>query len=115
VGALLLQPGGDFSQKAGCRGIESRYDDGRYSTWLDPFCGGRLLGREHCHQLAKESAGVDISADPEALRPASRHLILVRMVNNLRALLQRSAMTEQEARTFHGVIKYLAKHKHSED
>ena len=37
------------------------------------------------------------------------------MVNNLRALLQRSAMTEQEVRSFHGVIKYLAKHKHSEE
>ena len=23
--------------------------------------------------------------------------------------------TEQEVRSFHGVIKYLAKHKHSED
>jgi tRNA/rRNA methyltransferase len=40
----------------------------------------------------------------KAMRPA--------MVNNLRALLQRTAMTEQEVRSFHGVIKYLAKHKH---
>jgi tRNA/rRNA methyltransferase len=37
------------------------------------------------------------------------------MVLNLRALLQRAAMTEQEARTFHGVIKFLSKHKHSEE
>jgi tRNA/rRNA methyltransferase len=37
------------------------------------------------------------------------------MVHNLRAFLQRAAMTEQEVRSFHGVIKYLAKHKHSED
>src|SRR5258707_4958684 len=43
----------------------------------------------------------------KAMRPA--------MVNNLRAFLQRAAMTEQEVRSFHGVIKYLAKHKHSED
>jgi tRNA/rRNA methyltransferase len=43
----------------------------------------------------------------KAMRPA--------MVHNLRALLQRAAMTEQEARTFHGVIKYLAKHEHSEE
>jgi tRNA/rRNA methyltransferase len=42
----------------------------------------------------------------KAMRPA--------MVNNLRALLQRTAMTEQEVRSFHGVIKYLAKHKHDE-
>jgi tRNA/rRNA methyltransferase len=43
----------------------------------------------------------------KAMRPA--------MVNNLRALLQRTAMTEQEVRSFHGVIKYLAKHKHEEE
>ena len=42
----------------------------------------------------------------KAMRPS--------MVLNLRALLQRAAMTEQEARTFHGVIKFLSKHKHEE-
>ena len=36
------------------------------------------------------------------------------MVLNLRALLQRAALTEQEARTFHGVIKFLSKGKHEE-
>jgi tRNA/rRNA methyltransferase len=43
----------------------------------------------------------------KAMRPA--------MVHNLRAFLQRAAMTEQEVRSFHGIIKYLAKHKHSEE
>jgi len=42
----------------------------------------------------------------KAMRPA--------IVNNLRALLQRAGMTEQEVRSFHGVIKYLAKGKHGE-
>ena len=42
----------------------------------------------------------------QAMRPA--------MVNNLRALLQRATMTEQEVRTFHGVIKFLGKQKHDE-
>jgi tRNA/rRNA methyltransferase len=41
----------------------------------------------------------------KAMRPA--------MVHNLRALFQRAAMTEQEVRTLHGVIKYLAKSQHS--
>jgi tRNA/rRNA methyltransferase len=36
------------------------------------------------------------------------------MVNNLRALLQRAHMTEQEVRTFHGVVKFLSKSKHEE-
>lgn len=43
----------------------------------------------------------------KAMRPA--------MVNNLRALLQRTAMTEQEVRSFHGVIKFLSKGKHDEE
>ena len=43
----------------------------------------------------------------KAMRPS--------MVLNLRAFLQRAGMTEQEVRSFHGVIKYLAKHKHSEE
>ena len=42
----------------------------------------------------------------KAMRPA--------MVNNLRALLQRATMTEQEVRTFHGVIKFLSKGKHED-
>jgi tRNA/rRNA methyltransferase len=42
----------------------------------------------------------------KAMRPA--------MVNNLRALLQRASMTEQEVRTFHGVIKFLSKRKHED-
>ncbi len=36
-------------------------------------------------------------------------------VLNLRAFLQRAQMTEQEARTFHGVIKFLSKNRHSEE
>lgn len=43
----------------------------------------------------------------KAMRPA--------MVHNLRSLLQRTAMTEQEVRSFHGVIKFLGKGKHSEE
>ncbi|MBM3645792.1 MAG: RNA methyltransferase [Alphaproteobacteria bacterium] len=37
------------------------------------------------------------------------------MVANLRTLLQRADMTEQEVRSFHGVIKFLSKAKHSEE
>ena len=43
----------------------------------------------------------------KAMRPA--------MVQNLRSLLQRTGMTEQEVRSFHGVIKFLSKGKHSEE
>jgi tRNA/rRNA methyltransferase len=37
------------------------------------------------------------------------------MVHNLRSFLQRAGMSEQEVRSFHGVIKYLAKGKHGEE
>lgn len=42
----------------------------------------------------------------KAMRPS--------MVLNLRSLLQRANMTEQEVRSFHGVIKFLSKKKHEE-
>ena len=42
----------------------------------------------------------------KAMRPS--------MVLNLRAFLQRAGMTEQEVRSFHGVIKFLSKRKHEE-
>jgi tRNA/rRNA methyltransferase len=42
----------------------------------------------------------------KAMRPS--------MVLNLRAFLQRAGMTEQEVRSFHGVIKFLSKKKHEE-
>ena len=42
----------------------------------------------------------------KAMRPS--------MVLNLKSFLQRATMTEQEVRTFHGVIKFLSKRKHDE-
>jgi tRNA/rRNA methyltransferase len=42
----------------------------------------------------------------KAMRPS--------MVLNLRSFLQRASMTEQEVRSFHGVIKFLSKRKHEE-
>lgn len=42
----------------------------------------------------------------KAMRPS--------MVLNLRAFLQRASMTEQEVRSFHGVIKFLSKKKHDD-
>ena len=42
----------------------------------------------------------------KAMRPS--------MVLNLRSFLQRASMTEQEVRSFHGVIKFLSKRKHDE-
>jgi regulator of sirC expression with transglutaminase-like and TPR domain len=58
-----------------------RYDDGRYSTFIDPFHGGTLLDAEGCCRLAQEE-----SLDPELLAPVDRRAIAMRMINNLRQI-----------------------------
>jgi regulator of sirC expression with transglutaminase-like and TPR domain len=56
-----------------------RYDDGDYSTFIDPFHGGALLDAEGCRELAQTE-----SLDPGMLAPADRRSIVLRMINNLR-------------------------------
>ncbi len=62
------------------------YNDGDFSTYIDPFHGGHLLTAAECCELAKEITGLDITADPAALEPVSRRHIIVRMLNNLRSV-----------------------------
>ena len=66
-----------------------QYDDGKYSTFADPFHGGKLLSEEDCRVLARE-VGVDIAKEPSTLEPVSNRYILVRMLNNLRSSYFRS-------------------------
>ena len=61
-----------------------RYDDGEFSTYVDPFHEGRILSVEECRKLALQVARVDIFAVPSALEPVSKRQILLRMLNNLR-------------------------------
>jgi regulator of sirC expression with transglutaminase-like and TPR domain len=63
-----------------------RYLDLEYSTYIDPFHGGKLLTEEDCSKLARETTGVDLQADPTALAPVGSRYILVRMLNNLRSV-----------------------------
>jgi regulator of sirC expression with transglutaminase-like and TPR domain len=67
-----------------------QYDDGNYSTFIDPFHGGKLLTEEDCCILARQVTGVDIAADPSTLAPVDNRYILVRMLNNLRSAYFRS-------------------------
>ena len=67
-----------------------QYADDDYSTFIDPFHGGKLLTLDDCRQLAKDIAGVELAADPALLRPVSNGYILTRMLNNLRAAYFRS-------------------------
>jgi len=62
-----------------------RYDDGAFSTYIDPFHAGKLLSEQDCVTLAREITGTELSGDASALEPVSVRYILVRMLNNLRA------------------------------
>jgi regulator of sirC expression with transglutaminase-like and TPR domain len=62
-----------------------RYDDGVFSTYIDPFHAGKLLSEQDCATMAREITGTELSGDPSALEPVSVRYILVRMLNNLRA------------------------------
>jgi len=62
-----------------------QYDDGDYSTYIDPFHAGKLLTEDDCGQLAQKITGVELAAEPSTLAPVSTRYILVRMLNNLRS------------------------------
>jgi regulator of sirC expression with transglutaminase-like and TPR domain len=63
-----------------------QYDDGQYSTYIDPFHGGRLLGPAECFELARRMSGVEIAPRASYLLPASKRDMLHRMLNNLRSV-----------------------------
>lgn len=63
-----------------------QYDDGRYSTFIDPFHGGALLSSEECYDLARRSSGEQYVNDPALLAHVSKQQIIRRMINNLRTV-----------------------------
>jgi regulator of sirC expression with transglutaminase-like and TPR domain len=62
-----------------------QYYDDDFTAFIDPFNNGRVLFDVECYMLAKEVTGVDVSRNPDVLRPVSKRHIVVRMLNNLRA------------------------------
>ncbi len=60
-----------------------RYDDGAFSTFLDPFHGGRLLTTADCFALVREVSGTEMEFDARLLDPVGTRQILYRMINNL--------------------------------
>jgi regulator of sirC expression with transglutaminase-like and TPR domain len=60
-----------------------QFDDGNYSTYIDPY-GGRTLTVQECFALA----GAKV-ADPILLRRASKKQIAMRMLQNLRGVYLR--------------------------
>jgi regulator of sirC expression with transglutaminase-like and TPR domain len=58
-----------------------QYNDGNYSTFIDPFHGGELLSADQCYDRAQMTIG-----DPRVLAPVDKRQILFRMINNLRGI-----------------------------
>lgn len=65
------------------------YEDSEARYWIDPFHAGRILSFADCAALAKQTAGVDLRANPAVLSPVNKRQILVRMLSNLKAIYLR--------------------------
>jgi len=63
-----------------------RYEDGDFSTFIDPFHGGALLSPAECYDLARRSSGEKFPDDPALLARVTKQQILRRMINNLRTV-----------------------------
>jgi regulator of sirC expression with transglutaminase-like and TPR domain len=61
-----------------------QFDDGNYSTYIDPYHGGRTITVQECFELA----GAKV-ADPIILRRSSKKQIAMRMLQNLRGVYLR--------------------------
>ena len=70
-----------------------QYDDGNYSTYIDPFHGGAILSPDDCYRLAQVE-----DENPRLLAPVCKRQIVMRMINNLRGIYfsQRSFEKAQE-------------------
>lgn len=55
-----------------------QFDDGNYSTFIDPFNGGRPISVRECFQLAESQV-----PDPALLQRVSPKQIMMRMIQNL--------------------------------
>lgn len=67
------------------------YEDPGFRYWIDPFHEGRILSFADCCELAKQTGGVDVRANPAVLAPVSKRHILVRMLSNLKAIYLRGS------------------------
>lgn len=57
-------------------------------VFVDPFARGRLLDRAGCEGAFRTVHGPDAPFDDEFLEPVDHHVILARMLGNLRAVFQ---------------------------
>lgn len=71
-----------------------QFDDGNFSAYIDPFHGGKIVTAEECFALA----GAQV-ADPALLRPVSKKMIVMRMLQNLRGVYLRREDWPRAVRT----------------
>lgn len=71
------------------------YEDAVSRYWVDPYNGGRILSFADCCALARQTAGVDLRANPAVLAPVGKRQILVRMLSNLKAIYLRGEAFEK--------------------
>jgi regulator of sirC expression with transglutaminase-like and TPR domain len=60
--------------------------DGEGEVLFDPFHGGRLLEPEQCAALVEQVTGSPFEATPQSLTAAAPHLIVVRLLTNLKGI-----------------------------
>ena len=83
------------------------YEDAGSRYWIDPFNGGRVLSFADCCELAKQTGGVDLRANPAVLAPVSRRQILVRVLSNLKAIYLRGAALSKARRVLDLLIEAM--------
>ena len=66
------------------------YGDPSGTSYVDPFHSGRILIREDLARLLSGLAGDDAELRPEFLGPATKRVILTRVLHNLKSLYYRN-------------------------
>jgi regulator of sirC expression with transglutaminase-like and TPR domain len=67
-----------------------QFDDGNYSTYIDPFHGGRAITANECYELAGATV-----ADPGLLQRVTKKYIAMRMLRNLSEVYLRAGDYER--------------------
>jgi regulator of sirC expression with transglutaminase-like and TPR domain len=71
-----------------------QFDDGNYSTFIDPFHGGKAISARECYALAEAPV-----ADPILLQRTTKKRIAMRMLRNLQHVYLRMQDLERAATT----------------
>lgn len=66
-----------------------KYEEGDFKAYIDVFHGGRIVSETECFELASSIVSVPVN-DPTYLAPVENRQVIVRMLNNLRAIYLRN-------------------------